>query len=319
MTVVTGYTAAHMQEIIDSTVASGHVTSDHLILVLNDGSTIDAGNVRGVQGIPGAGYIICTSSTRPASPAEGTPIYETDTKLVRVWNGTRWRCQERFVCTSSTRPTLVSGDEGVQIYETDTDRQYIWTGSAWVNNSPPIICTSTTRPSGPSDGQQILETDTGRIYVRTGSAWIYLVGGAQPLYSARMTFAGTFTAPNGVETRVPFDGKTYDYNTDVTLGASAGYTAPVTGLYAVSGSLIFGYNNSPRQLGSLLLRVGSAERKRESNTWGSGLTTSDACSLSLSDELALNVNDVVSLRFNGSGSSSNGVQVTDAFMNIRKI
>ena len=37
------------------------------------------------------GTIICTSSTRPASPFEGQQIYEGDTKKMLVWNGSAWR------------------------------------------------------------------------------------------------------------------------------------------------------------------------------------------------------------------------------------
>lgn len=34
---------------------------------------------------------VCTSTTRPASPAEGQLIYETDTDLYQMWNGSAWR------------------------------------------------------------------------------------------------------------------------------------------------------------------------------------------------------------------------------------
>jgi len=34
---------------------------------------------------------VCTSTTRPTAPYEGQQIYETDTDLVRVWNGSVWR------------------------------------------------------------------------------------------------------------------------------------------------------------------------------------------------------------------------------------
>ena len=33
---------------------------------------------------------VCTSLTRPASPYEGQMIYETDTDLVYLWNGSAW-------------------------------------------------------------------------------------------------------------------------------------------------------------------------------------------------------------------------------------
>jgi hypothetical protein len=34
---------------------------------------------------------VCTSSTRPASPYEGQMVYETDTDILAIWNGTAWR------------------------------------------------------------------------------------------------------------------------------------------------------------------------------------------------------------------------------------
>ena len=34
---------------------------------------------------------VVDSTTRPSSPYEGQMIYETDTNLLRIWNGTAWR------------------------------------------------------------------------------------------------------------------------------------------------------------------------------------------------------------------------------------
>jgi hypothetical protein len=34
---------------------------------------------------------VVTSSNRPANPFDGMMIYETDTNLVRIWNGTAWK------------------------------------------------------------------------------------------------------------------------------------------------------------------------------------------------------------------------------------
>jgi hypothetical protein len=59
MGTVTGLTAARMLEIEAACIVAGAVslgpgpTTDHLILTKHDGSTVDAGNVRGPQGIPG--------------------------------------------------------------------------------------------------------------------------------------------------------------------------------------------------------------------------------------------------------------------------
>jgi microcystin-dependent protein len=53
MATVTGYTAERMKEIEDSTVVDGEVSGDDLILLTRDGTEINAGNVRGPQGIQG--------------------------------------------------------------------------------------------------------------------------------------------------------------------------------------------------------------------------------------------------------------------------
>lgn len=34
---------------------------------------------------------VCTSSNRPANPFEGQIVYETDTDMVAIWNGSAWR------------------------------------------------------------------------------------------------------------------------------------------------------------------------------------------------------------------------------------
>jgi hypothetical protein len=36
--------------------------------------------------------VTCTSGTRPSSPITGQPIYETNTKVIRVWDGSAWYC-----------------------------------------------------------------------------------------------------------------------------------------------------------------------------------------------------------------------------------
>lgn len=55
--------------------------------------------------------------------------------------------------------------EGLFIYETDTDRVFSYSGTAWVYRGGTIICTSTTRPSAPFDGLTIYETNTARTLI----------------------------------------------------------------------------------------------------------------------------------------------------------
>lgn len=55
MATATGLTAARMLEIEAASVVDGDVVGDNLILVRHDGSTTNAGNVRGPAGPPGSG------------------------------------------------------------------------------------------------------------------------------------------------------------------------------------------------------------------------------------------------------------------------
>ena len=45
---------------------------------------------------------VCTSTTRPTAPYEGQHIYETDTDMVAIWNGTAWRYISATTPTSGT-------------------------------------------------------------------------------------------------------------------------------------------------------------------------------------------------------------------------
>lgn len=186
MATVTGLTAARMTEIENASVVDGNVVGDNLILTTFGGTNIDAGSVRGATGPTGpagSGYLVCTSTTRPSLSAgnEGTVIYETDTDLVRVWLGTRWRVQERIIATSTTRPAgLGAADEGVKLYETDTNIEYIWSGTSWL----PVIGTPvgslfpTILTTAPTDhtlcyGQTVTGADVAYpvLWAVVDSAW----------------------------------------------------------------------------------------------------------------------------------------------------
>jgi hypothetical protein len=45
---------------------------------------------------------VCTSTTRPASPYEGQMVYETDTDMLGVWNGSSWRYFASATATSGS-------------------------------------------------------------------------------------------------------------------------------------------------------------------------------------------------------------------------
>lgn len=88
MATVNGYTAERMKQIEDSAIVSGVVVGDQLMLTRYDSTTINAGNVRGPQGIQGpigattipAGAVMMWTTLTPPSGwliANGTAISRT--------------------------------------------------------------------------------------------------------------------------------------------------------------------------------------------------------------------------------------------------
>ena len=75
MATVTGYTAAYMDSQMDENIVDGSIVGDHLILEKRDGSTVDAGDVRGPAGTDGV----------DAAPGSVTVV--GDTTIVRTSNG----------------------------------------------------------------------------------------------------------------------------------------------------------------------------------------------------------------------------------------
>lgn len=65
----------------------------------NYGSRDSSGSLKAV-----GGDYLCTATTRPSSPLLGQRIYETDTLVERVWDGSKWRAVgwETFLFNAAT-------------------------------------------------------------------------------------------------------------------------------------------------------------------------------------------------------------------------
>jgi hypothetical protein len=173
MATITGFTAEHMQEILDGTLVEAAVNpSGDLIFTRQDGTPVNAGSVIGPEGPTGptgpTSIIICTSATRPGTPVEGQFIYETDTDRVYSWNGIEWvqRGLGVRICTSGTRPTT-GITEGVQIYETDTDRFLMWTGTTWTEPRNLLTLVSADYGKKLQSGQDIVHAINGQVQSTT--------------------------------------------------------------------------------------------------------------------------------------------------------
>ena len=127
-----------------------------------------------ILGVGGIRQGVCTSTTRPTAPYAGQQIYETDTNLAYIWNGSSW-------VRVYTTPVTTKGD--VLTYSTVPDRLAVGTnnhalmadsststGLKWSTN--PVVCTSSTRPSSPYNGMFIYETDTNMTLQYRTSSWV---------------------------------------------------------------------------------------------------------------------------------------------------
>jgi hypothetical protein len=63
---------------------------------------------------------VCLSSSRPAVPFEGQMVYETDTDMVAIWNGTAWRYISSTTATSGTVLQTVYAQTSAAVTYTST-------------------------------------------------------------------------------------------------------------------------------------------------------------------------------------------------------
>lgn len=178
MATVTGYTAERMLEIENSTVVDGDVVGDDLVLLQRDGTPINAGSVRGPQGVAGptgpTSIAVATSSTRPTGGSlfEGLGLHETDTKRFYIYDGTAWKYRGGiWICTSSTRPA--SPFAGLEIFETDTKKYYIYNGTAW---SLPVNIPGGLVATGGSVIDQTIANSSGEFGSNITVPWTAVAG-----------------------------------------------------------------------------------------------------------------------------------------------
>ena len=149
------------------------------------------------------GFTICTSSTRPATPWAGQPIFETDTALSLVWDGDSWEAAGGGgggVTISATAPAAPA--VGDLWWDSVNGELYVYyddgTSSQWVAAAGPSVTVASVAPTG-YEGQLWLDDTDGSMYVYYtdpggASSWIGAVsrsGGILQVVSTTKT--DTFT------------------------------------------------------------------------------------------------------------------------------
>ena len=102
-----------------------------------------------------AGFIVCTSTTRPASPFPGQPVIETDTRNSMWWTGARWAPIDTLpnAASASLRDLLYPVPVvGNQVFRTDLGvggLPQVYSGTGWkMNNSGRVTMIPTTVAGG---------------------------------------------------------------------------------------------------------------------------------------------------------------------------
>ena len=157
---------------------------------------------------------VCTSSTRPTSPFEGQLVYETDTDIMAIWNGTAWRQLAAATKTGSVLQVVNA------TYATQTSTTSI-TGVA-TGLTATITPTSTSSKvlvtvsqnglytSGGTVGMQVNLLKNGSQYAKLAgrvggdsSSIVFSVGGISgefldsPATTSATTYSTTFLSENG--------------------------------------------------------------------------------------------------------------------------
>ena len=140
---------------------------------------------------------VCTSTTRPTAPFEGQMIYETDTDMLAIYNGSAWRYVAATTPTNGTVLQVVNATYSTQLSTSSTS--YVDTGlSASItpkSSSSKILVTVHQTGLGKASGgaggyrfaarllrssTQISEFEIGSGY--TGSTGVNIVGGSGVVY-----------------------------------------------------------------------------------------------------------------------------------------
>jgi hypothetical protein len=121
-------------------------------------------SVVGAQSIVKPG--VCTSSTRPASPYDGQVIYETDTDIAAVWDGSGWVNLGATGRIAIFNETQTAGTEGGG-----------FTSGAWTKRT--LNTTAVNYISGCSIASSVMTLATAGTYHFSATAPAFQVNGHQ--------------------------------------------------------------------------------------------------------------------------------------------
>jgi len=148
---------------------------------------------------------VCTSSTRPTAPYEGQVIYETNTDLSLVWNGSAWVASASGVSSPSTVNITSNSLNGVVVNTTGivqepyvpafttycgyVDGHAAITGGVFTSTTVPLNNGSHFRTSGTGAYQNFVAPIAG--YYHFDFHWTIISGTTGHYYGAYFQVDGT--------------------------------------------------------------------------------------------------------------------------------
>lgn len=105
------------------------------------------------------GPVACTSTTHPASPTVGMPIYETDTGLTAMWTGTAWLyppqllAQQTLSSSGSISLPVPSGGHFNTL-------RVVWTAASTAGGTATYMCARFNNDSGTNYEYQFNQANT---------------------------------------------------------------------------------------------------------------------------------------------------------------
>jgi hypothetical protein len=163
--------------------------------------------ISSAMGTAGLKTGVCTSTTRPSGPYKGQMIYETDTDMVAIWNGSAWRYVSATTPTNGTVLQVQTGNYSSQTGPKTTNT-YSTTGltaTITPKSSSSKILVMFSQPSSTGSGGIILGLRLVQTIGGTDTVlqtWSYaLMSAANVVYS---NYAQNFLASPATTNAVTF-------------------------------------------------------------------------------------------------------------------
>lgn len=218
---------------------------------------------------------VCTSTTRPASPYVGQTIFETDTLLARVWNGTAWQTFQLpndivipgyIEAGGKITSKSTSATGGIEVGATGAPARFFSTAGDNFNlrthtNTPNPNFSLGVRNGSGTDVALPVYWENGTLRLRgagtTTASGIYIDSNNVPRYATPSNVYGWHIANEQIGTQLTIgawgaNGMSWSgANTWITVG-SVGITIP-TGVNVIE--MIYGFTMYVSAAGSFLVRV----------------------------------------------------------------